>query len=276
MATTSQNRLSFPPFVTFAGAWYRALIGYDSRRKRMLGTLWIKQKSFNTAGREITALEASRSPFMQPVIFLHGNAGTAVDWQWFLQKAADRFNIVALDRPGYGPADRLPPDIKRDMPILVDILRQYVTEEHKPIIVGHALGGAIAASLAANHPDLVGGLVLVSPDIDPATEQLTSFEKSVSALPFSLIVPRLLRNGAREQKQAAEFLETLKPQLTNITCRISLLHSANDRLVLETNVDYIRNNCTRAAALNRIALKSGGHFLNKTKPREILKALEAL
>ena len=111
-------------------------------------------------------------------------------------------------------------------------------------------------------------------DLDPAGERLISALQRFWS-PFACLLPRLLRNGVKEIQQSVDFLEALQSDLPLITCKVNVIHAADDRLVSKANVDYIRNNCTQTAALNSINLKSGGHFLNKTKPREILKALEA-
>jgi pimeloyl-ACP methyl ester carboxylesterase len=49
----------------------------------------------------------------------------------------------------------------------------------KPILVGHSLGGPVAARLAMDYPDEVGGLILVAPSIDPELEKKNGIVPSV-------------------------------------------------------------------------------------------------
>jgi pimeloyl-ACP methyl ester carboxylesterase len=257
----------------FLAACYGDLVGYSSARKRLLGKLSIRQKSIFTGGRQIAVLEASHSEYLLPVIFLHGTPGNSVDWRWFLKKASGQYRIVAVDRPGFGPVDKAPPDLKKDKALWQEILGTYTDGEHKPILVGHSLGAGIAARLAVDYPDLVSKLVLVAAGLDPALEKLEPVQAHFGKPPLSWLLPRSVRHCNLELLQYIDFLSDLQPHLPRIKCPVTVIQARNDRLVPFSNVDYIQKHCTGTAALNIMELKSGGHFLNRTKPREILKAL---
>ncbi|MDJ0390782.1 alpha/beta hydrolase [Roseomonas sp. E05] len=100
-----------------------------------------------------------------PVVLLHGNAVQAEDYvaSGVLGRAAQRHRVVAFDRPGYGYSDR-----PRDRPWTAEAQAAVFVEAFarlgikRPIVVGHSWGTLVAMALALNHPEAVGGLVLLS------------------------------------------------------------------------------------------------------------------
>ena len=100
-----------------------------------------------------------------PVVLLHGNVVSADDFVWsgVLDRVARNHRVVAFDRPGYGFSDR--PAGKLWTPAAqAKHLRQTFAELglERPVIVGHSWGTLVALALALDHPEAVGGLVLMS------------------------------------------------------------------------------------------------------------------
>lgn len=100
-----------------------------------------------------------------PVVLLHGNAVMAEDFvaSGVLGRTAERRRVVAFDRPGYGYSER-----PRDRLWTADAQAAVFAEAFarlgikRPVVVGHSWGTLVAMALALNHPETVGGLVLVS------------------------------------------------------------------------------------------------------------------
>lgn len=71
---------------------------------------------------------------------------------------------IALDLPGFGLSDK-PEDmdytIGKFVQVVAEFMRKAGMEGGKTSIVGHSLGGYIAAQLAADHGNLVDRLVLI-------------------------------------------------------------------------------------------------------------------
>lgn len=97
-----------------------------------------------------------------PLLFLHG-AGGLHGWPAFLESLARSFRVIAPEHPGFGRSEGL-----EHLDDVID-LALYYTEFveamglDQPYIVGHSLGGMIAAEMAAIAPDLASKLVLVAP-----------------------------------------------------------------------------------------------------------------
>src|SRR5579863_1873639 len=98
----------------------------------------------------------------QPLVFLHGAGGMTAD-DPFLAKLAERFHVHAPFLPGYGESLECPE--LRDM--LDFTLHTWDVVEalglKNPILVGHSMGGMIAAEMAALAHNDVSRLVLISP-----------------------------------------------------------------------------------------------------------------
>jgi pimeloyl-ACP methyl ester carboxylesterase len=93
------------------------------------------------------------------VLAVHGQPGLASDWDAVLSHLDDTHRVLAPDRPGYGLSGGDPVGMVDNAEILADLL----VERHAApaIVMGHSYGGGIAILLAALHPELVSGLVLV-------------------------------------------------------------------------------------------------------------------
>jgi len=123
------------------------------------------------AGTEFTArylqVDGTRIRYIDvgrgaPVVLLHGLGASMYAWRRNLAAvAAAGFRVIAFDNRGFGLSDKpsAPYDnaaYARLVIALMDSLR--LTDA---VLVGHSMGGAIAAQVAIEYPARVRGLVLV-------------------------------------------------------------------------------------------------------------------
>ena len=96
------------------------------------------------------------------LLYLHGEALTPC-WTPFLDELARDFCITAPTLPGIPPSEGLDAlDEPLDVALAYhDLVRVLGLE--RPIVVGHSLGGMLAAEMAALEPDRLDGLVLAAP-----------------------------------------------------------------------------------------------------------------
>jgi pimeloyl-ACP methyl ester carboxylesterase len=113
----------------------------------------------NKKGTRCRVLEAGSGA---PLVFLHGAGGLLRD-NPFLERLAQRHHVFAPEWPGYGEStgDELLEDML-DFALhgwdLVDALGL-----RRPHLLGHSMGGMIAAEMACLAPREVGKLVLAAP-----------------------------------------------------------------------------------------------------------------
>ena len=95
-----------------------------------------------------------------PVVLLHGPGAAATHWLEVIEGLSSAHRVVAPDLPGHGASDVPPEGLGADaVPGWLDELIARTCSE-PATVVGHAVGGAIAARLAA-HGGRVARLVLV-------------------------------------------------------------------------------------------------------------------
>lgn len=128
-------------------------------RARMLEGIPVREERTLLAGIPTALLTGGAGP---PLVLLHGPGESAVNWRWVLPELVARHRIVAPDLPAHGATgsadERL--DERRVLEWLGALVRE--TSPAPPVLVGHVLGGALAARYAAGRDgDTVRGLVLV-------------------------------------------------------------------------------------------------------------------
>jgi pimeloyl-ACP methyl ester carboxylesterase len=78
-------------------------------------------------------------------------------------RLAERHRVVALDLPGLGASAK--PDVSYSLPAMTERLSRFIDRwtAGPLVVVGHSMGGELAASLALARPDRVKLLVLIAP-----------------------------------------------------------------------------------------------------------------
>ena len=111
------------------------------------------------------------------IMLLHGWTADGEDWSWQLPVLEARYRTVTVDLRGHGrsavpPSGRYRPgDYVADVEAL--IAGRYKGERF--ILIGHSMGGQIAARLAARRPDLIEAVVSVDGSLGFAAEAAPLF-----------------------------------------------------------------------------------------------------
>jgi pimeloyl-ACP methyl ester carboxylesterase len=114
-------------------------------------------------GRRIFYILAGKRD-ASPIVFVHGLAGSSSTWQMVLETFAETHQVLALDLPGHGQSDASEPaaidySISGLAQVVATVMRSLAVSD--ATLVGHSLGGAVAAAVALEEPELVSRLVLV-------------------------------------------------------------------------------------------------------------------
>lgn len=150
-------------------------------------------------GERVGGLHVRRGPAAggEPALLVHGLGGSSANWTDLVGLLEGHVEAEALDLPGFGHSAP-PPD------------GRYTVGAHARAVIGHlerggrgpvhlfgnSLGGAVATRVAADRPDLVRTLVLVS----PALPDLRPRRGVDPRLPL-LLLPGL--RGVAERRMAA-------------------------------------------------------------------------
>jgi pyruvate dehydrogenase E2 component (dihydrolipoamide acetyltransferase) len=98
-----------------------------------------------------------------PIVLIHGYAGDLNNWLFNIPAFAARGPVIAIDLPGHGGSTKDVGDasLASLAAIIGDTLAAVgVQTAH---LVGHSLGGAVVARLAADRPAIAASLILVCP-----------------------------------------------------------------------------------------------------------------
>ncbi|GGD78510.1 acetoin dehydrogenase dihydrolipoyllysine-residue acetyltransferase subunit [Caballeronia grimmiae] len=97
------------------------------------------------------------------VLFIHGFGGDLDNWLFNLDALAERNRVFALDLPAHGQST--PRLAGTTLPELGAFVARFMDAVNldRAHLVGHSLGGGIAAQLAVDAPECVSSLALISP-----------------------------------------------------------------------------------------------------------------
>jgi len=131
-------------------------------------------KSSAPARYEAGALAVERLEGKGPaLIFIPGLASGSWTWKSDAVRLSRNHAVYLLTLPGfYGRAPM--PGVT--LATLEQDLQTLITSNHldRPVLIGHSLGGTLALSFAADHSDLIGGVVAVDGlPVFPGTEAMT-------------------------------------------------------------------------------------------------------
>lgn len=214
------------------------------------------------------------------IIYIHGTPGSAGAWADFLTNPVPGFESIAVDRLGFGQSkdargrrsgvDSFEEQAEAISPLLVERGGQW------PILVGHSLGGPIAARLAALYPARVRGLIIVAGSLDPARESPGLGQQIATTDFVRFFLPQTLDNSMGELAAAKKQTELLAPELCKITCPVIVIHGTKDELVPYANAAYAQRMLTNAKSVSIVTLEEQGHFVPWERPEVIRAAIEEL
>jgi pimeloyl-ACP methyl ester carboxylesterase len=99
------------------------------------------------------------------MLLLHGFGASLHTWESWAQALQTNHRVVRLDLPGFGLTGPDPTGDYTDartIKVLITLMDQLGIA--RASIVGHSMGGRIAWTLAALHPERVDKLILIAPD----------------------------------------------------------------------------------------------------------------
>lgn len=257
----------------------------------------IKLRKVETHHVTTHVLEGGTGP---DLVFLHGAGGTSAE-DPFLNALAEKYHVMAPLLPGFGASEECASI--RDM---LDVtLHTYDVLDalglQKPILVGHSMGGMIAAEMAAVAPNEVEKMCLICPaglwledypipDIfamlpyelpavlfhdAEAGGKLMTAGMDFSNLDF---LKAFLIQNARQLGMAGKILfpipdRGLRERLYRIRARTLLVWGDSDRLVVPR---YAQEFKSLIARCELVSIPEAGHLVPLEKTAQVVAALGKL
>ena len=101
----------------------------------------------------------------RPLLLVHGGAGSWLHWTRNIEPLARTHDVIAVDLPGYGESDDVPPDITLDAYVerVLVAVHEAIREASLIDIVAFSFGGLIATEVAVRLGAAARRLVLFAP-----------------------------------------------------------------------------------------------------------------
>ena len=234
--------------------------------------------------------------FNDSVLLLHGQPGATADWNRLIGSFSARGpSVIAIERPGWDGRSAVTDLAGNARAALAALDRAGVTGA---TVVGHSLGAAVAAWLAASAPERVSRLVLVSPaaNLDSLSAMdyllaapLVGWLASVGAMAGGglvlgpgplrrwvaeatalddrylraagrmLLTPRAWRAFVREQRFLVRDLPALERRLSEISVPTTIVAGTGDRVV---PIAAARRLATQIRGAELVEIEHAGHLLH--------------
>lgn len=140
-----------------------ALVLFTGHTARRVGAALPPLGRFvEVGGARVHYLERGSGPTL---LLIHGlGASMRVFTHSVLDRLADEFHVVLMERPGSGESTRETGACAR-VRSQAETVSAFISVMglDRPVLVGHSLGGAVALAVALAHPEQVRGLALVAP-----------------------------------------------------------------------------------------------------------------
>jgi len=209
------------------------------------------------------------------VVFIHGSPGSLSAFIDFMADTAllKRAQLVTVDRPGFGASNfgYAEPSLQKQAALLRPILE--LNKKQRPIIlVGHSLGGPLIARMAMDFPELIDGLVMVAPSIDPQLEPHEWFRGPLATPFLKWILPRSLRASNDEIYKLKPELEEMIPLWSKIRANTIVIQGTKDDLVPMENAAFAKKMLINAP-VNLVMIEDMNHFIPWRKSEVITKAV---
>jgi pimeloyl-ACP methyl ester carboxylesterase len=243
------------------------------------------------------------------VLLLHGQPGSARDWDGVVRALPAGVRALAIDRPGWDGKSR-PGELDRNAHAALRALDAAGVGE--AVIAGHSFGGAIAAWLAAFWPERVRGLALLAPAATEASlsrldrwlalplagyltgsvalagagaalssERLRRLaalrlgveERTLAATGGSLRDPRCWRAFAVEQRGLIAELPRLEAELHRIRSPTTIVIGSGDRIVSPSPARGLAHRIPHARL---VELRGASHLLPHQHPHRLAAVIADL
>ena len=254
-------------------------------------------KTVQTHHVPVRYLEGGSGP---DLVFLHGAGGIAAE-DPLLAELAKTHRVVAPLVPGYGDSEEAP-EIRDMLDFTLhtwDVLAALGLKD--PILVGHSMGGMIAAEMAAVQPNDVSRLALIAPaglwdDDHPIADLFSILPYEMPALLFhdaeagaamltagrNVTDPGFLQaylvTNARQLGMAGRILfpipeRGLAERMYRIRARTVIVWGDSDKLIPPV---YAHGFKKGIAGSELVSIPEAGHMITLEQPKAVAEAIGRL
>jgi len=211
-----------------------------------------------------------------PVVLVHGLAGSSRWWEPVVDDLAAELRVHLVDLPGFGSARRRRFVLADAPSYLRTAIAAFGLE--RTHLLGHSLGGAVCARVAALWPEVVGRLVLAAPagllgrrrPLGYTLSLAATFRRARPALMRRIAVDSLIAGPRTVYRAGTELLGdvNLEAELQGIRSPTLLLWGDRDLLVGREVAEQFAGVIPHASL---VMLEGAGHVSMVDRPREFAR-----
>ena len=214
-------------------------------------------------------------------LLLHGSPAS---WSAFMPFFYDsslynHTHLVAIDRPGYGYSDFgvFDPSVKGQARRITPLMKLLSKRSGgKPMtVVGSSYGGSVAAKLAMDNQDLIGGICFVSSSLAPGQETIYRVSYLMNTAVIYPWLPRILQMPNDEKLAHRRSLREIEDGWSKIKSKVIMLHGDADGLVWFSNTTYAKKKLINAD-LTVVPFHGRGHDIIWDSPDTVATYVKQL
>ncbi len=162
-----------------------------------------------------------RSIDTTPLIFLHGFGACIEHWRNNLSVLSQKHSVYAIDLLGFGASRKAASEYSAYLwaEQVYDFWRTFI--DRPVILVGNSIGSLVCMTAAAEHPEMVKGIVMLSL---PDPNRSEAIPKIASTIEDALALPSIIKTIFKIVRQPKLIRRILKLAYVNI-------YPVNDELI---------------------------------------------
>jgi pimeloyl-ACP methyl ester carboxylesterase len=192
----------------------------------------IRSKRIRINGLNVRYFTGGRG---EPLLVLHGGNSHGGPWAKNLRQLAHKYTVYVPDLPGFGLSEKM--EGSYFIPELADFINEFCAALGLKsfYLMGHSMGGAIAASITLKHPEQVKKLILI--DSMCMGKEIALWTRVLSSPPFAKSIGLAVINVMKGVRWAADAMfrsmEVIIPITeANLIIGSSAITPRSQRLVL--------------------------------------------
>jgi pimeloyl-ACP methyl ester carboxylesterase len=234
-----------------------------------------------------------------PMVMAHGYTDNGLCWTDLAHALETKYDVIMYDLRGQGLSDAPATgyDINNNVSDIVGLIGALKLEH--PVIIGHSLGGSIAAIVAAQYPDIPKKVVLIDPpglvkpmfetseDMNRARNWFTKDMNNLKGLSREQLIKIVAQRHPAISETArgrwADSKMQMKPQIIDSVLTIPPLKSYLPKITVPTLIlKADANDAVKKMEIDAVSampnikiyhVKGAGHLVHLEKPEESLKVL---
>ena len=250
-----------------------------------------------TSTRLAYTCEGSSNNHM-PIVCVHGGPGSLRDWRYLapaLKECKIHNRLLRFDLPGYGQSSACTDNpsseyFAQSVWNVVGQLDAVNGSANKVILIGHSMGGHTVVEMASQHPDRVGGVIILAPVcLRPHKSILGRFYFVLKWLGVNIdapilgkvirptcefVVKRILGfpkstsvDEVSTSQKRISYLDfhRFREQICTLQCPLLHVYTADDNVIEARVQEELAQLLRTQKNMVSVRLESGGHNLQKTR-----------